>query len=226
MIYFKQLFAILFLISFSFIGCQSQDSTISFLALGDSYTIGESVGVENSWPVQLSEQLRAKGLDVADPKVIAQTGWTTQDLKKAIAEADLNPPYDFVSLLIGVNDQYQGIDISKYPSNFSFLAEKAISLAGDKPHNVFILSIPDYGVTPFGQQKNPKKIATELARYNAINKKIADSLGIHYINITPISKKAKTNPDLVASDGLHPSAKMYNQWVKKVAPVVLDEFGK
>ncbi|HET6527584.1 MAG TPA: SGNH/GDSL hydrolase family protein [Balneolaceae bacterium] len=226
MVYFKQLFATLFLISFSFLGCQSQDSAISFLALGDSYTIGERVGVEESWPVQLSEQLRAEGLDVAAPKIIAQTGWTTQDLKKAIAKADLEPPYDLVSLLIGVNDQYQGIDISKYPSNFRFLLDKAITLAGHKPDHVLVLSIPDYGATPFGQQRNSKKISAEIENYNSINKDIATRLGAHYINITPISQKAKINPALVASDGLHPSEKMYKQWVEKVLPITLTEFEK
>jgi lysophospholipase L1-like esterase len=226
MIHFKQLFATLFLISFSFFGCQSQGSSISFLALGDSYTIGQSVGVENSWPVQLTGLLIAEGLDVQKPEIIAQTGWTTQDLKKAIAKADLDPTYDLVSLLIGVNDQYQGVDISKYPSNFRFLLEKAVALAGNKPDHVLVLSIPDYGATPFGKQKNSKKISAEIEKYNSISKSIADSLGVHYINITPISEKAKTNPALVAYDGLHPSAKMYKQWVEKVIPIVLNEFKK
>ena len=198
-------------------------SSLRFLALGDSYTIGESVSPSDRWPVQLADTLRSLGIDIANPTILATTGWTTLDLMDALFRADLNPPYDMVSLLIGVNDQYQGKDIADYPSNFRYLLESAVRLAGQKPGRVVVLSIPDYGVTSFGQQKNPEKIARELDRYNAINRSIADSMDVHYVDITPGSRKALTDTTLIADDRLHPSARMYRQWVEKVVPVILPE---
>ncbi len=201
-------------------GCGAQEK-LTYLALGDSYTIGESVEPSERWPVQLVEALRDSGVVVSNPVIIAQTGWTTTDLKNAIEESELNPPYDLVSLLIGVNDQYQNRDISKYPQRFSWLLEKAIALAGNRPGHVFVVSIPDYGVTPFGQKRDPEEISRELARYNAINRRIADSLEVMYINITPISKRAATNEALIAEDELHPSGRMYELWVEKIVPKLL-----
>ena len=199
----------------------AQDNVYSFLALGDSYTIGESVAVDERWPVQLVRFLRAEGIDIKDPQIIAKTGWTTEELREAITGSELNPPYDLVSLLIGVNDQYRGYDIDHYPNNFRYLLEKALSLAGDDPDNVIVLSIPDYGVTPFAREKNPSKIARELEAYNAINKSISDSLGVHYVNITPISLEAANDSSLLAPDELHPSGKMYRLWTEKVVDQIL-----
>lgn len=200
---------------------QDPDPTPSFLALGDSYTIGESVDEKRRWPVQLAEMLRKEGIAVAKPRIIARTGWTTNDLKDAIAREELDPPYDLVSLLIGVNDQYRGYEPDEYPKNFRYLLNKAISLAGDKPSRVFVLSIPDYGVTPFARDKNPSRIAREIETYNAINREISDSLGVTYIDITPISQKAVADPTLLASDNLHPSGKMYGRWVRKAVPQII-----
>ena len=194
---------------------QAQDAALSYLALGDSYTIGESVETSERWPVQLVEKLREHGIDIEDPQIIAKTGWTTDELKKATADSDLSPPYDLVTLLIGVNDQYRGYDIQEYPDKFLFLLKKSISLAGNNPGHVLVLSIPDYGVTPFAREKNPAKISTEIDRYNAINKTISDSLGVHYVDITPISEEAKNDTTLLADDQLHPSGKMYGMWVEK-----------
>lgn len=205
-------------------GCQvlqAQDSALTYLALGDSYTIGESVKVSERWPVQLVNTLREQGIAVKDPKIIAKTGWTTDELKEAIADADLNPPYDLVTLLIGVNDQYRGYDIKNYPKNFRYLLEKSISLAGNNPNRIVVLSIPDYGVTPFAREKNPPKISREINEYNRISKSISDSLGVSYVNITPISTKAESDSTLLADDQLHPSGKMYRMWVEKAIPVVL-----
>ena len=205
-------------------GCQmlqAQDTTLSYLALGDSYTIGESVEVSERWPVQLVNELREHGLAVEDPEIIAKTGWTTDELKEAIADTNLNPPYDLVTLLIGVNDQYRGYDINNYPGKFLFLLKKSISLAGNNPNRVVVLSIPDYGVTPFASEKNTPKISREIKEYNSISKSISDSLGVSYVNITPISIKAENDSTLLAKDQLHPSGKMYGEWVKRALPEIL-----
>jgi lysophospholipase L1-like esterase len=185
---------------------------VRFLALGDSYTIGESVEEKDRWPVQLINRLRQKGLAAEDPRIIATTGWRTDDLKKAIEAADLTNNYNLVSLLIGVNNQYQGKPVDAYVVEFEELLQIAIRLAGGKNDKVFVVSIPDYGFTPFGKEKQ-QIISKQLDEFNAVNKKIAEKYGVTYFNITPISRNGFTDPDLVASDGLHPSGKMYSQWV-------------
>ncbi len=216
-----------FVAAFILIYCTSragaQDTTLSYLALGDSYTIGESVDQTQRWPVQLVHALKDSGIAITDPKIIAKTGWTTPELKKAITEAEFKPPYDLVSLLIGVNDQYDGLNFKQYPGRFKYLLKKAIELAGGRPDHVLVVSIPDYSVTPFGEKKNPGKTAEELARYNAANKLIAGRLGVHYVDITPGSQKAAADRSLIASDGLHPSAKMYARWVDQIVPALLPE---
>ncbi|MDZ7714644.1 MAG: SGNH/GDSL hydrolase family protein [Balneolaceae bacterium] len=201
----------------------AQQNAYSYLALGDSYTIGEAVEESERWPVQLQKALAENGVMVSDPQIIAQTGWTTTDLRSAIENTELNPPYDLVSLLIGVNDQYQGIDIEEYPDNFRFLLNKAIELAGDRPDHVLVLSIPDYGATPFGKEHNPRVINRELKQYNTINRKISDELGVMYVDIFSASLKAVNNEELTASDDLHPSGAMYQLWVEEVMQVLLPE---
>lgn len=199
---------------------QADGGAFRVLALGDSYTIGEGVPGSQRWPMQLAEGLRGEGLTPADPVIVARTGWTTDELQRAVAGADLDPPYDLVFLLIGVNDQYRGRSVEDYRPRFRSLLDEAISLAGNRPGGVIVLSIPDYSVTPFAQRGNPERIAEELARYNAVNKSESDSLGVFYVDITPISKAAGTDASLLAPDGLHPSGKMYRLWVEKVLPVV------
>lgn len=181
-----------------------------FLALGDSYTIGESVAEPERWPNQLTEKLK-----IPAPTIIATTGWRTDNLKDAIEAASLKPEYDLVSLLIGVNNQYQGKPIEVYEREFEELLQTAIKLAKGKKKNVFVVSIPDYGFTPFGKAKQ-EKISAELDRYNAINKRIAAKYGVKYFNITEISRKGLEDAELVAGDGLHPSGKMYGQWVELI----------
>lgn len=186
---------------------------IKFLALGDSYTIGESVKEEERWPEVLVGELRKKGKPVEKPRIIATTGWRTDQLKKAIEEAKLKPGYDLVSLLIGVNNQYQGKSVEGYAPEFEELLNMAIKLAGGKKKNVFVVSIPDYGFTPYGQPKQ-EQITKALDEYNAINKKITKKAGVQYFNITDISRKGFEQPYLVADDKLHPSGVQYKLWVE------------
>jgi len=192
-----------------------QTEPVHFLALGDSYTIGESVAVSKRWPVQLRDSLLGQGISMENPRIIAQTGWTTNDLIRAIeSSSDLRGTYDLVSLLIGVNNQYRGYDFSQYETEFPILLQKALDLAGGSSDRVIVVSIPDYGTTPFGASGNPEKIARELDAYNAIAKEQAEAKGVKFFNITPISREATDKPELVAGDGLHPSAIMYARWVE------------
>jgi lysophospholipase L1-like esterase len=212
----NKLIVILFLFSTQ---CMAQKLVISekirFLALGDSYTIGESVPVSDRWPVQLADSLNQRGIDCAEPTIIATTGWTTDNLKHAIAKTKLKPDYNLVSLLIGVNNYYQGKSILNYTPEFQELLNMAIQLAGGNKSRVFVLSIPDYGYTPFGKD-NQESISAGVDAFNEVNKSIADKLGVKYFSITDISRRGLTEPDLVAPDGLHPSGKMYSEWVKKI----------
>ncbi len=206
------------------LACQSDndnipDDSLSFLALGDSYTIGQSVEESERWPVQLANQLTDRGIDMGAPKIIATTGWRTDQLKDAIAaDNELEEQYDLVSLLIGVNNQFQGRTVESFAPEFEELLQTAIRLAGTKD-KVIVLSIPDYGVTPFGMSRGEERIARELDEYNRVSREICDRYKVQYFDITPISREAKTDADLIASDNLHPSGKMYGQWVD----LIIDE---
>src|SRR5688572_20017283 len=189
---------------------------IKFLALGDSYTIGESVDEKERWPMQLADSLLSRGVEcVPPPRIIATTGWRTDQLKAAIKEAGLAKDYDMVSLLIGVNNQYQGKSAESYKPEFEELLNTAVELAGGDKFRVFVISIPDYGFTPFGKEKK-ESITKQIDVYNSINRSVTEKAGITYIPITDISRKGFEQPDLVASDGLHPSGKMYAEWVKRI----------
>ncbi|MBK8501405.1 MAG: SGNH/GDSL hydrolase family protein [Saprospiraceae bacterium] len=199
-------------------GLNSMSKEINYLALGDSYTIGESVGEQERYPMQLAANLRDQHFNMGDPRIIAKTGWTTMNLAEAIDDANLDgQTFDLVSLLIGVNDQYQSKLFSDYEPHFRKLLDKAISLAGGQGENVFVISIPDYAHTPFGQKKDPTKISQELNAYNEVNERVAREYGITYFNITPISRNGLQKPELVAADGLHPSGTMYKEWVDLMA---------
>lgn len=193
----------------------SDDRTLTFLALGDSYTIGESVAEDQRWPMQLVAALNDTNRPFETPTIIATTGWRTDQLKSAIEAHDLARSYDLVSLLIGVNNQYQGRSISEYEKEFSKLLQIAIDHAGGHKSCVFVLSIPDYGYTPFGKEKQ-QTISEGIDAFNAMNKRITEKNGVNYINITDISRRALEEPELVASDGLHPSGKMYRLWVQRI----------
>jgi lysophospholipase L1-like esterase len=195
--------------------------SLRYLALGDSYTIGESVGEAERFPNQLAALLANEGLTV-EVKIIARTGWITDELWRGIQAAKLEPPYDLVSLLIGVNNQYRGRDIEEYREQFVFLLNKSIEYAGGDPKRVIVLSIPDWGVTPFASGRDREKIAQEIDAFNAINREETEKAGAHYADVTPISREAVNDPSLIAPDGLHPSGKMYRMWAEKVLPVALE----
>ncbi len=189
-----------------------------FLALGDSYTIGEQVPAADRWPVQLARDFRSKGIPIGEPEIIARTGWTTDELDAAIAAANPKGPYELVTLLIGVNNQYRGRDAKQYRGEFVALLRRAIGFAGGNAKRVVVLSIPDWGVTPFAEGRDRAKIGREIDRYNAINREETLLAGARYVDITPVSRRASSDASLVASDGLHPSGKMYSEWVKLALP--------
>lgn len=200
---------------------EKEKEKLKYLALGDSYTIGQSVDITLRYPVQIADSLKARGYLVEDPKIIAVTGWTTSDLKAGIAVANPQGPYDLVSLLIGVNNQYRGQDINIYRTEFEELLNQSVNFAGNDTGRVIVLSIPDWGVTRFATGRDREKIAREIDQYNAINKEITLSKGIVWIDVTAISRLAGQDETLIASDGLHPSGKMYTEWVRLALPEIL-----
>lgn len=187
-----------------------------YLALGDSYTIGESVKVDERWPAQLSKTLIASGRMIDEPVIIATTGWRTDNLKNAIVNADLKNEYDLVSLLIGVNNQFQAKPVDQYAIEFEDLLLSAITLAKGVSSNVFVVSIPDYGYTPYGKPRQIE-ISKAIDHFNEVSEKITRKHGVKYFYITDISRRGLDQADLVAADGLHPSGKMYEVWVERIA---------
>jgi len=195
---------------------------LKYLALGDSYTIGESVDTSLRWPVQLVDRLRDQSINIEDAEIIARTGWTTDELKSGIEAASPEYNYDLVSLLIGVNNQYRGRGIDNFREEFSELLELALAFAGDSPENLIVLSIPDWGVMPFAGNRDRAKIAGEIDEFNRVVREECSEMGINFFDITDISRKASNDPSLVADDGLHPSGKMYGLWVDRIYPYVYD----
>jgi lysophospholipase L1-like esterase len=192
----------------------------SYLALGDSYTIGESVAAADNFPNQVVTMMKNDSVSFEPARIIAKTGWTTDELEKGIVTANsanpLHSSYDFVSLLIGVNNQYRGKPVNDYKAEFEELLKKAISFAGNKADHVVVLSIPDWGVTPFATGRDRAQIAAEIDAYNAANKEITLRYNVHYIDITPWTREAATDASLLATDGLHPSGKEYKRWAEKI----------
>lgn len=191
-----------------------------YLALGDSYTIGESVPIGENFPNQSAFFFKTDSFYL-NTRIIARTGWTTEELETGINAADAISPlkydYDFVSLLIGVNNQYRGRTVDSYRPEFENLLKKAIRFAGNRPSRVVVLSIPDWGVTPFASGLDRNRIAGEIDAYNAANKSISQSFNVQYIDITPWTREAAGDPSLLAPDGLHPSGKEYRRWAERVA---------
>jgi len=192
-----------------------------YLALGDSYTIGESVPEKDRWPNQLVRLLETEGIQT-DLSIIARTGWTVDELWKGIQANTPDKTYDLVTLLIGVNDQYRGYSINGYRKDFRFILGKAIEYAGGDPDKVIVLSIPDWGFTPFATDRDTKLVSQQIDEFNAINLEETKSAGAHHVDVTDISRMAKNDPELIAADGLHPSGKMYAIWAEKAMPIALE----
>ena len=216
----KRIFNLLILLLMQY-KIDAQDKVLTFLALGDSYTIGESVPIYENFPYQTVQLLRKSGISVHAPEIVAKTGWTTDELMAGIDRTIFEKSYDIVTLLIGVNNQYRGKDPSTYEKEFEQLLNKAISFAGGNKQHVFVLSIPDWGATPFAASRDRIKIGNEIDLFNSINKKSTDAAGIAYISITEGSREATSNASLVAKDGLHPSGLEYGRWAKKLADTIL-----
>jgi lysophospholipase L1-like esterase len=192
--------------------------SLRYLALGDSYTIGESVLEKNRWPNQLAERLAGQGIQTG-VTIIARTGWTVNELWEGIQADPPQGTYDLVTLLIGVNDQYRGYPVEGYRTDFQFMLQKAIDYAGRDPEKVIVLSIPDWGRTPFAAGRDTNAISQDIDRFNAVNREETRNAGAQYVDVTAISRRAKDNPDLIAEDRLHPSVTMYALWADTVLPL-------
>jgi lysophospholipase L1-like esterase len=201
--------------------------TIRYLALGDSYTIGEMVAERDRWPKQLaalieaSPQFEGSGRDI-EVTIIARTGWTVDELWQGIQTNLPAGMYDMVSLLIGVNDQYRGHPVDGYRADFRFMLGKAIEYAGGEPKRVFVLSIPDWGVTPFAADRDTEPISQQIDEFNTVNLAETEAMGAHYVDVTIISRMVINDFELIAADRLHPSGKMYAMWAEKTLPVALE----
>ena len=227
--HFNVLCFLLVLVSMS---CSSQESdqklqeqikSKSYLALGDSYTIGESVPVSDRFPVILVNDLNDKGYNFQEPKIVAKTGWTTDELKAAILKENLSENYDLVTLLIGVNNQYRGRDVENFRLEFADLLQMAIGFANDQPEKVVVVSIPDWGVSPFASGRDQEKIAEEIDLYNKVKKEETLKRNVTFVDITVISRSGLGIPDYFAKDGLHFSGKMHQLWVNEIMSQYVDQ---
>jgi lysophospholipase L1-like esterase len=194
---------------------------IRILCLGDSYTIGEGVEAEERWPMRLAAMMRGQGLPVSAPTIVARTGWTTDELFTAIDVEQLSPTYDMVTLLIGVNDQYRGSSVDHYRERFRALLTRAVAFANGEARRVIVLSIPDWGVTPFAAGRDRRRIAREIDGFNAVNRDEASRAGARYVDVTFVSRRAAADRSLVASDGLHPAGAAYAEWAQLALPEAL-----
>jgi len=198
---------------------------VRILALGDSYTIGEGVAADERWPMQLAAMLRARGLCIAMPTIVARTGWTTDELSAGIDDARPTGTFELITLLIGVNNQYRGGGADEYRSQFRALLARAIAFAGGHANRVIVLSIPDWGATPFADGRDRARIAREIHAFNDVNRDESSRAGARYVDITAISRRAPDDTGLVTGDKLHPSARMYAAWVQAMLPAVLAAIG-
>ena len=198
-------------------------NTYSYLALGDSYTIGEQVRIYESFPYQTVQLLRKNGFPFYAPEIIAVTGFTTDELNSLIDNTSLLPQYDFVSLLIGVNNQYRGRSAENFAPEFEGLLKRAIQFAGNKPANVFVLSIPDWGVTPFAVESDSKKIAAEIDAFNEVCRSVSEKQNTHFIDITFSQREDGGKEEFLANDKLHPSGKEYAKWAAQLSDGIAEE---
>lgn len=199
------------------------EKVFTYIALGDSYSIGESVLLYQSFPYQVVQMLRKKGISFSAPEIIAKTGWTTDELSAGISDCVLLSYYNYVTLLIGVNNQYRGRSVEEYKEEFEGLLKQAIQLVDGKKERVIVLSIPDYSVTPFADSMNQEKVVKEIELYNSVSKAVSLQYKVNYIDITPDTRKALNDPSLLAPDQLHPSGKAYKKWAEKVADVIYEQ---
>ncbi|PSR57387.1 lysophospholipase [Adhaeribacter arboris] len=198
----------------------------TYLALGDSYTIGESVATENRWTYYLVAYLRQSGIAINYPVTIARTGWTTAELQEGIRANNITTTYDLVTLLIGVNNQYRGQSLETYRTEFRELISTSVKFAANQPTHVLVLSIPDWGVTPFAEGRDRAKITQEIIAFNLVAKEECQQAGVGFVDITPASYKAIQDESYVATDKLHFSGKMYNEWAALALPAARAVFGK
>ena len=193
---------------------------MNYLALGDSYTIGEGVLLSENFPYQTVQLLRQKNIAIKAPEIVAKTGWTTKDLLEGISNIKLSPSYDFVSLLIGVNNQYDGVPFEDFEQEFELLVQMSIGLTNKKSSHVFVLSIPDWGATPFAADRDRVSIAAEINKYNNYCKLIAEKYNCVFIEITEAYILDAANDDFLAADKLHPSGKEYGKWAEKLSDLL------
>ena len=196
----------------------------NYLALGDSYTVGESVSSNQSFPMQLSERLESELNTNVETKIIARTGWRTDDLQKGISNTRIDKPQDLVTLLIGVNNQYQGKPFEQYEKEFPELLGIALDFVEGNAEKVLVISIPDYAFTPFGQSRDVDKISRDIDRYNEFAKSIASENKVSFVEITDLTRMGLEQPQLVASDGLHPSGEAYSKFLDRILPLVEERF--
>jgi lysophospholipase L1-like esterase len=197
-----------------------QSTMHAFLALGDSYTIGEGVPGDRTWPALLAARLRSEDIEVGEPRIVATTGWTTDELRAAMDAAALTPPHALVTLSIGVNNQYRGRPVDEYRGQFGALLGRAVALAGGAPTRVVVVSIPDWGGTPFAARegRDAASIARDIDAFNAAAHAEADDAGAHWVDVTMVSRAPAARSEL-AADGLHPSSAQYARWVELILPV-------
>jgi lysophospholipase L1-like esterase len=205
---------------------KSTTMTYTYLALGDSYTIGEQVLQANNFPYQTVQLLRSSGLAITAPEIIATTGHTTDELQSDIKNTTTLPQYDFVSVLIGVNNQYRGRTIENFTLEFTQILQKAIEFAGGNPNHVFVLSIPDWGVTPYALEKDVNKIATEIDAFNGVCKNVAEQNATHFIDITTSQRLDGNKEAYLAPDLLHPSSLEYSKWAIALSNKILEVISK
>lgn len=194
---------------------------LRFLALGDSYTIGESVPPEEGWPYQLVRLAAGRGIRIAEPHIVAKTGWTTDELIEAIAATPIHGPFDLVSLLVGVNNLYRNRPVEEFRTGFEALLTLAVQFADGKPGRVRVLSIPDWGATPFAEGNDREEIRRTTDRFNAVCREEASRSGAHYIDVTESSRKGLKEPAMLTTDKLHPSGRMYHGWAAAVLSSVI-----
>lgn len=224
-------FWLIFTLAIGFFSCAELEDTkesvvpekpgvaAGYLALGDSYTIGENVAESERWPVHLVKLFRADSIAIADATIIARTGWTTSELASAIRQSDQARRYKLVTLLIGVNNQYRGQSIERYRSEFKELLDASIEFAAGKPTHVVVLSIPDWGATPYGGSAVGGQISKEIDAFNAVAKEESVAAGVHFVDITPLTRTVGDDPSLLANDRLHYSGKMHKLWAERVFPI-------